>query len=103
MVTKSPTLAVLDTGGRANGYIRTNYLVLANGMLAFSAAGVNTRNTYGKVSSFSSVIATYLTRRLAQANTVGHALGWWHQAALQTESRLLGQDGGPVRHIHTPA
>ncbi len=92
--------AVLMKGGHSDAREATDLLVTAEGVKAFSAPRLNTRNTHGTGCTLASAIAAGLAKGLALDESVAQAKNYL-QAALAASDKLhIGQGSGPVHHFY---
>lgn len=92
--------AVLIKGGHGGGAESIDYLVSAEGMTAFTAPRVVTKNTHGTGCSLSSAIAAGLARGFRLEEAVDHAKRYVSAAIAAADSLKVGRGSGPIHHFY---
>ncbi|MEN0037152.1 MAG: bifunctional hydroxymethylpyrimidine kinase/phosphomethylpyrimidine kinase [Cellvibrio sp.] len=95
------TKAVLMKGGHTDGENATDLLITANGVEAFSALRLSTRNTHGTGCTLASAIAAGLAKKLSLNESVKQAKEYLHNALIHSEKLKIGQGAGPVHHFYS--
>jgi hydroxymethylpyrimidine/phosphomethylpyrimidine kinase len=92
--------AVLIKGGHGEGADSVDTLVTANGVVAFAAPRIATRNTHGTGCSLSSAIAAGLAKG-CDLETAVRAAKTYVTAAIAAADRLdVGHGHGPIHHFY---
>ncbi len=92
--------AVLIKGGHGQGSESVDYLVRADGTLAFAAPRVATENTHGTGCSLSSAIAAELAKGAALETAVRNAKAFVSAAISAADRFTVGHGHGPIHHFH---
>jgi hydroxymethylpyrimidine/phosphomethylpyrimidine kinase len=92
--------AVLIKGGHGEGAESIDYLFTHDGVTAFAAPRISTRNTHGTGCSLSSAIAAGLAKGETLQQAVGHAKTWITAAIAAADSLGIGKGHGPIHHFH---
>jgi hydroxymethylpyrimidine/phosphomethylpyrimidine kinase len=92
--------AVLIKGGHGEGAESIDYLFTHDGVTAFAAPRISTRNTHGTGCSLSSAIAAGLAKGATLQQAVGHAKTWITSAIAAADSLGIGKGHGPIHHFH---
>lgn len=92
--------AVLIKGGHADGPESIDYLVRHDGVIAFRAPRIDTKNTHGTGCSLSSAIAAGLAKG-QDLEVAVRAAKAYVSAAIAAANRLqVGRGHGPIHHFH---
>lgn len=92
--------AVLMKGGHATSAEAVDLLITQDGITAFSAPRLNTRNTHGTGCTLASAIAAGLAKGLSLTESVQNAKDYLQNALLHSGKLHIGQGAGPVHHFH---
>jgi hydroxymethylpyrimidine/phosphomethylpyrimidine kinase len=92
--------AVLIKGGHGSGAESIDYLVSAEGVKAFAAPRVATKNTHGTGCSLSSAIAAGLARGFQLDEAVDRAKRYVSAAIAAADSLNVGRGNGPIHHFY---
>jgi hydroxymethylpyrimidine/phosphomethylpyrimidine kinase len=91
--------AVLAKGGHIGGDTAEDVLVDAQGVRAFGAPRVRTRNTHGTGCTLSSAIAAYLARGRSLDEAVAAGKRYLTGALERADALSVGSGHGPVDHF----
>lgn len=92
--------AVLIKGGHGHGAESTDYLISANGVVAFRSPRIATKNTHGTGCSLSSAIAAGLALGNDLETSVDKAKNYISAAIAAADRLGVGKGHGPVHHFH---
>jgi hydroxymethylpyrimidine/phosphomethylpyrimidine kinase len=92
--------AVLIKGGHGQGAESIDYLVTANGVAAFAAPRIVTKNTHGTGCSLSSAIAAGLAKGEDLETAVRGAKAFITDAIAAADRLDVGHGHGPVHHFY---
>jgi hydroxymethylpyrimidine/phosphomethylpyrimidine kinase len=92
--------AVLIKGGHGQGAESIDYLVTANGVAAFAAPRIATKNTHGTGCSLSSAIAAGLAKGEDLETAVRGAKTFITNAIAAADRLDVGHGHGPVHHFY---
>jgi hydroxymethylpyrimidine/phosphomethylpyrimidine kinase len=92
--------AVLMKGGHTDGESATDLLITVDGVEAFSAPRLLTRNTHGTGCTLASAIAAGLAKNLSLSDAVRQAKDYLQNALAHAEKLKIGQGAGPVHHFY---
>ncbi len=92
--------AVLIKGGHGQGAESVDYLVSANGVMAFHSPRLATQNTHGTGCSLSSAVAAGLAKGDNLETAVGHAKTYVSAAIAAADTLGVGHGHGPIHHFH---
>lgn len=92
--------AVLVKGGHLDQGEALDLLVTPDGVEAFTAPRIDTRNTHGTGCTLSSAIAACLARGMALREAVGEAKRYLTHALAAADELGIGHGHGPVHHFH---
>jgi len=92
--------AVLIKGGHGEGAESIDYLVSAEGTIAFAAPRVATKNTHGTGCSLSSAVAAGLAKGDTLEQAVRNAKAWISAAIAAADRFSVGHGHGPIHHFH---
>jgi hydroxymethylpyrimidine/phosphomethylpyrimidine kinase len=93
--------AVLMKGGHTDGDNATDLLITVDGVEAFSAPRLATKNTHGTGCTLASAIAAGLAKKLSLSDSVKQAKDYLHNALIHSEKLNIGQGAGPVHHFYS--
>lgn len=92
--------AVLMKGGHGRGTESIDYLVAADGVTAFSAERIDTRNDHGTGCTLAAAITAGLAKGFSLREAVSKAKSYLHEALKAGRNLQVGQGRGPVHHFH---
>jgi hydroxymethylpyrimidine/phosphomethylpyrimidine kinase len=92
--------AVLIKGGHGQGSESIDYLFTRDGVIAFPAPRISTRNTHGTGCSLSSAIAAGLAKGEPLQQAVRNAKTWITEAIAAADDLGVGKGHGPIHHFH---
>ena len=92
--------AVLIKGGHGQGSESIDYLFTGDGVIAFPAPRISTRNTHGTGCSLSSAIAAGLAKGEPLEHAVRNAKTWITEAIAAADRLGVGKGHGPIHHFH---
>jgi hydroxymethylpyrimidine/phosphomethylpyrimidine kinase len=92
--------AVLIKGGHGQGSESIDYLFTRDGVMAYPAPRISTRNTHGTGCSLSSAIAAGLAKGEPLEQAVRNAKTWITEAIAAADRLGVGRGHGPIHHFH---